>query len=162
MQTFLRDCKEEQTVTLVVLTNYMHQGSGSEHGGLDVLASGEEKKGDVDGGDDGEGGVYDGVATTGDRPGGPSVGGGVSGTSHDDGVQSAGADPVTNPTTTVTVSAPDGNVGGPDGARVTGAPPHVTPPRHPPLWSMSPTSSPGFFSTPQQQRGVHAVQPDSV
>lgn len=43
-------------MTIVVLTNYMRQGTSSVHGGLDVLASGEEKEGDVDGGDDSRGG----------------------------------------------------------------------------------------------------------
>lgn len=55
MRTFLKDYKKKN-MNIVVLTNYMRQGTSSVHGGLDVLASGEEKEGDVDGRDDSRGG----------------------------------------------------------------------------------------------------------
>lgn len=77
------------------------------HGFRGALASGKEKAEDVDGGDDSNSGGDDRGTTTADRLSRLSEGGGVSGTAHD-GMQSAGAGLVTNPTTAVTGGALDG------------------------------------------------------
>ena len=123
MWACLKDYKEKRKMTIVALTNYIFQSKRAVHGNLGVLASGEKDEGDVDGGDDGQGG-------------------GDSGTAQADGVQSAGAGPATDTTATVTGSALDDNVDCPEGAQGMG-PPSVSsqapPQRHPLRWSTSPT-----------------------
>ncbi|MEQ2163514.1 hypothetical protein GOODEAATRI_030964 [Goodea atripinnis] len=103
-------------------------------------------------------GVNKGGETTSVEPSGPSADGGGNGEAHDDEAQGPNQIAVMNG------SMLDSNADGPDGAQDTGTPsdyPHVPPQRQPfqnPIRSMF---GPDFSSTPQQQRGAHAVLPDS-